>query len=215
MQMYKSHVLRLCRRRAVLRAALALAPWVVFPARAQDQADDPTSAPPRPGDRLIFLAGFKKGEPARSGDLELGGPQAQVYPADPNGVLRNGTRLNLVILVRVGSDGLNEETRERSAEGVVAYSGVCTHQACPVNMWSKDRKAMVCSCHGSIYDPKNGAEVLSGPAPRRLAALPLKSEKWPPHGRRSVHWPRRHSFELIPSVFPCCPSRRATAWANG
>ncbi len=176
MQMYKSHVQRLCRRRAVLRAALALAPWVVFPARAQDQADDPTSAPPRPGDRLIFLAGFKKGEPARSGDLELGGPQAQVYPADPNGVLRNGTRLNLVILVRVGSDGLNEETRERSAEGVVAYSGVCTHQACPVNMWSKDRKAMVCSCHGSIYDPKNGAEVLSGPAPRRLAALPLKSE---------------------------------------
>ena len=145
MQMYESHVLRLCRHRAVLRAALALAPWVIFPARAQHQADDPTSAPPRPGDRLIFLAGFKKGEPARSGDLELGGPQAQVYPADPNGVLRNGTRLNLVILVRVGSDGVNEETRERSAEGVVAYSGVCTHQACSVNMWSKDRKALVCS----------------------------------------------------------------------
>ena len=176
MQMCRLRVQRLCRRRAVLRAALALAPWMVFPAGAQDHADDPTSAPPQPGDRLIFLAGFKKGEPARSGDLELGGPQAQVYPADPKGILRNGTRLNLVILVRVGNHGLNVETRERSADGVVAYSGVCTHQACPVNMWSRDRKAMVCSCHGSTYDPKNGAEVLSGPAPRRLAALPLKSE---------------------------------------
>lgn len=100
----------------------------------------------------------------------------QAYPADPNGVVRDGTRLNLVILLRVGSDGLSEETHERSADGVVAYSGVCTHQACPVNMWSDDLKAFVCSCHGSIYDPKNGAEVVAGPAPRRLAALPLKSE---------------------------------------
>jgi rieske iron-sulfur protein len=176
METCRLHAQRLCRRRAVLRAALALAPWVVFPAGAQDQAGDPTSQPPQPGDRLIFLAGIKKGEPARSGDLELGGPPAQVYPADPKGNLRNGTRLNLVVLARVGSDGINEETRERSADGVVAYSGICTHQACPVNMWSKDRKLMVCSCHGSTYDPRNGAEVLSGPAPWRLAALPLKSE---------------------------------------
>jgi rieske iron-sulfur protein len=149
---------------------------MVFPAGAQDHADDPTSEPPQPGDRLIFLAGFKKGEPARSGDLELGGPQAQVYPADPKGILRNRTRLNLVILVRVGNDGLNAETRERSADGVVAYSGVCTHQACPVNMWSQDRKVMVCSCHGSTYNPKTSAEVIFGPAPQPLAALPLKSE---------------------------------------
>jgi Rieske Fe-S protein len=90
--------------------------------------------------------------------------------------VRNGSPVNLVILVRVGSDGLNEETRERSADGVVAYSAVCTHQACPVNMWSKDKKALVCSCHGSTFDPKNGAEVIFGPAPNPLAALPLKSE---------------------------------------
>ncbi len=78
--------------------------------------------------------------------------------------------------MNVGSDGLNDETRARSADGVVAYSGVCTHQGCPVNMWSKDKNAMVCSCHGSTYDPKNSAEVIFGPAPRPLPALPLKSE---------------------------------------
>jgi len=59
---------------------------------------------------------------------------------------------------------------------VVAYSGVCTHQGCPVNMWSKDKKAMVCSCHGSTYDLKTSAEVIFGPAPQPLAGLPLKSD---------------------------------------
>src|SRR5271167_2125334 len=54
--------LPLCRRRAMLAAAMALAPWASFPAWGQDQADDPTSAPPQTGDRLILLAGPKKGQ---------------------------------------------------------------------------------------------------------------------------------------------------------
>jgi rieske iron-sulfur protein len=160
-------------RRDVLKAALALAPWLISSARAED---DPAAAPPQVGDHLVFLVGPKKDAPIRSDDLELGGAQAQAYPADPNGLIRNGTRLNLVIVARVGDEGLSDETRARSADGVVAYSGVCTHQACPVNMWSDDLKAFVCSCHGSVYNPKNGAEVEFGPAPRQLPALPLKSE---------------------------------------
>ena len=59
-------------------------------------------------------------------------------------------------------------------DGVVAYSAICTHQACPVNMWAKDRNAFVCSCHGSVFDPKNSAEVIDGPAPRPLPSLGLK-----------------------------------------
>ena len=90
--------------------------------------------------------------------------------------MRDGSPLNLVVLVRVGSDGLDEQTRALSADGVVAYSAICTHQGCPVNQWSKEKKAMVCSCHGSTYDPKNSAEVIFGPAPLPLAGLPLKSE---------------------------------------
>jgi Rieske Fe-S protein len=41
-------------------------------------------------------------------------------------------------------------------------------------MWSKDRNAFVCSCHGSVFDPKNSAEVIDGPAPRPLPSLGLK-----------------------------------------
>ena len=73
--------LLLCRRRAMLGAALALVPWAPFPARAEDQANDRTSGPPQTGDHLVFLTGPKKDQPVRSDDLELGGPQAQAYPA--------------------------------------------------------------------------------------------------------------------------------------
>lgn len=167
--------MQLCRRQAMLGAALALAPWLNIPARAEDQPDE-TAKRPQSGDHLVFLTGPKKGQPARSDDLELGGPQMQTYPADPKGLVRDGSPLNLVVLVRVGSNGLDADTLARSADGVVAYSAICTHQACPVNQWSTEKKAMVCSCHGSTYDPKNGAKVIFGPAPRSLAGLPLKSE---------------------------------------
>jgi rieske iron-sulfur protein len=165
----------MCRRQAMLGAALALTPLLNIRARAEDQPDE-TAKRPQPGDHLVFLSGPKKDQPARAEDFELGGEQLQAYPADPKGLVRDGSPLNLVLLVRVGNDGLDEETRKRAAEGVVAYSAICTHQACPVNQWSKEKSAMVCSCHASTYDPKNGAKVIFGPAPLPLAALPLKSD---------------------------------------
>jgi rieske iron-sulfur protein len=166
---------QLCRRQAMLGAALALSPWLNISARAEDQPDE-TTKPPQIGDHFVFLSGPKKDQTARIDDLELGGPQAQAYPADPKGVVRDGSALNLVLLVRVGNDGLDEQTRKLSADGVAAYSAICTHQACPVSQWSDEKKAMVCSCHQSTYDPKNSAKVIFGPAPAPLAGLPLKSD---------------------------------------
>ena len=174
--MHDEHSLLSSQRRALLKGALALTPLLICPASAQDAPPEADSKPPQPGDRLVFISGPKKGEPIRIDDLVLGGPQVQAYPADPSGVVRDGRKFNLIILTRVGDEGLSEETRARSASGVVAYTGICTHQACPVNMWMEDEKALICSCHGSVYDPKNDANVVSGPAPRNLPALPLKSD---------------------------------------
>ena len=165
-----------CRRQAMLGAALALSPFVEHPgARARSTRRDSQSSR-NPAIISFFSAGRRRASPLAADDLELGGPQAQAYPADPKGVVRDGSPLNLVLLVRVGNDGLDEQTRKLSADGVVAYSAICTHQACPVNQWSNEKKAMVCSCHGSTYDPKNSAKVIFGPAPLPLAGLPLKSE---------------------------------------
>jgi rieske iron-sulfur protein len=156
-------------RRAVL--GLALAHLVVGTAWADEDA---AKIPPQPDDRFVFLTGPKKGQVVSVDSLTIGGPQVQVYPLSTDGTVRNETPLNLVILARFDPAELSEDTRARAAEGVVAYSAVCTHQACPVNMWSKERNAFVCSCHGSVYDPKNGAEVMAGPAPRPLPSLGLK-----------------------------------------
>ena len=155
-------------RRFVL--GLALMPLLVSAARA----DEPAAMPPQPDDRFVYLTGPKKGQVIKVDDLVLGGPQVQAYPVGQDGTVRNASRLNLVILARFDPAQLTEETRARAAEGVVAYSGICTHQGCPVNMWSKDRDAFVCSCHGSVFNPRNGAEVMAGPAPLPLPVLGLK-----------------------------------------
>jgi len=53
----------------------------------------------------------------------------------------------------------------------VAYSALCTHQACPV-AYQKGRLA--CPCHGSVFDPASGAEVVSGPAQSPLEEIPVE-----------------------------------------
>jgi rieske iron-sulfur protein len=37
-----------------------------------------------------------------------------------------------------------------------------------------DKKVMLCVCHGSEFDPRDRAKVVFGPAPRRLAMVPIK-----------------------------------------
>jgi nitrite reductase/ring-hydroxylating ferredoxin subunit len=55
----------------------------------------------------------------------------------------------------------------------VAYSAICTHQGCTVDY--KDGN-LACPCHGSVFDPANGAAVIAGPAPRPLPEIPVKVE---------------------------------------
>jgi nitrite reductase/ring-hydroxylating ferredoxin subunit len=53
----------------------------------------------------------------------------------------------------------------------VAYSAVCTHQGCTV-AYKEDN--LVCPCHGSTFDPADGAAVVAGPATRPLPEIPVK-----------------------------------------
>lgn len=163
------------RRRRLLGAGVVGVGAAVVPLFAPAaRADDPSESPPQPGDRLAFLTGPKKGTAIKPDDLPIGGPQVQAYPLSPAGIVRDGSRLNLLIVARFDPASLAPETQAHAADGVVAYSAVCTHQACPVNAWSDEKKMAVCSCHGSTYDLRDGAKLVFGPAPSPLAALPLK-----------------------------------------
>jgi Rieske Fe-S protein len=53
----------------------------------------------------------------------------------------------------------------------VAYSAVCTHAGCSV---AYKNAQLACPCHGSLFDPANGAEVVSGPAQTPLPGIPIK-----------------------------------------
>lgn len=160
-----------CRRRTVLQVLAGFG--LGLPRFAAAEGEE--TAAPRENDRLVVALGERAGEPIAPGDLAVGAKQVFAYPQDPvSGVIRNGSRLNQVILVRLDPAELTPDTLTRSVDGVVAYSGVCTHTGCDVADWFDDVRRFKCPCHESEFDPKDGAQVVGGPAPWPLAALPLK-----------------------------------------
>ena len=162
-------------RRTVLKSALGIGVGLQFVDLAASDAEDPKRLRPQPGDIFIFPLGDHQGQIITPQNLPIGGPPVLVYPTDPaTQTLRNGSRLNRVLLVRLAPEDLTEPTRPVAVEGVVGYSAICPHTGCDVIGWENDAKHLVCPCHSSAFDPKDRARVLSGPAPRALAALPLQ-----------------------------------------
>jgi rieske iron-sulfur protein len=112
-------------------------------------------------------------KPLRPADLKPTKPLL-VYPFDPaSGKPKNESRLNKLILVRLPEEQMTPETHARSASGVVAYSGICTHQGCEVKTWMSKESVLACYCHASKFNLFDGAKVVSGPAPSPLPAIPL------------------------------------------
>jgi ubiquinol-cytochrome c reductase iron-sulfur subunit len=65
-------------------------------------------------------------------------------------------------------------------EGIVAYSKICTHAGCAIALYrnplfapTEPKRALVCPCHYSTFDPATGGTVVFGPAGRPLPQLPL------------------------------------------
>ena len=160
-------------RRRVLKACCGLALCAPVVARGDETED--AAAPPRADDVLVFAYGDRAGEVIGPADVALGAKQILAYPMQPMPRrVRDGSRLNQLIVVRLPPEKLTEETRARAADGIVAYSGVCTHTGCDVTEWYGDGLCFKGPCHESEFDPGDGARVVGGPAPLPLAALPLK-----------------------------------------
>jgi len=162
-------------RRKVLRAGLAAGLGALLPPRDVAAVQDaPALSRPKEGD-LLVRSDDSQHRPLRPEDIPKNEPQVAAWAMDPTDrTVRNGSRLNGVILLRLDEAALALETRSRSAGGVVAYTSICTHNGCDVEDWIADRLVLGCACHASEFDPRDGAKVLDGPAPRSLPALPLK-----------------------------------------
>jgi len=162
--------------RTSLLAALLGAPWAR--AWAADAADeDAASERPQPGDLFVFAEGDNEGKIIAPDQLALDEEPVMAWPFDPaRKIARDGSRLNQLLLLRLDPASLDEATRSRAADGIIAYSAICSHAGCPVTGWVEDegKRVLKCFCHNSEYDPRQSSQVVFGPAPRNLAALPVK-----------------------------------------
>lgn len=160
-----------CSRREALVLGLAL----MSAGSAAEAQALPRNMRPQVNDVLVRAGAAPTAtERLSPGDLVLDAPPVLVWPKDPSAdIVRDGSRLNQVLLLRLDPETLDAETRPRSVDGVVAYSATCTHALCPVTQWRADVGVLHCACHNSEFDPRAGARVVGGPAPRRLPPLPL------------------------------------------
>ena len=172
---YRSTEQQRAARRAFLKAVAGVGiglPMASIPARAQGDA---ASLRPKEGDLLVKANGLTP-QALSVDDVPVAAGPIMVWSIDPTDrTVRSGSRFNRVMLVRFDPEKLSDETRSLSAGGVVAYTAICTHSGCEVADWLADEQLLYCSCHSSKFDPKNGARVVDGPAPRSLPALPLKT----------------------------------------
>ncbi len=133
----------------------------------------PETEPPAPGDKLVFAE--DQSHVVVPDDLQLAAAPKTVYAMDPaSKVVKSGTDNNLALVSRFDPSSLSADTKPHAAAGVVAYSAICTHLCCMVSLWDAQHQWLHCPCHHAEYDPRNGAKVMAGPAPRALPVLPLK-----------------------------------------
>lgn len=162
---------RFSRRESLLLAA-AGACYLTSPALAAEEP--PAARRPRKGDQLVFADGERAGQPVRPENVPYGGA-LPAFPKDPaSEIVRDASRLNRVLLLRIEESEISARTAEGAVSGVLAFSSVCTHTGCNIDTRTSESGHLVCPCHGSEFDPKDRAKVMNGPAPRRLAQLPLK-----------------------------------------
>jgi Rieske Fe-S protein len=165
-------------RRFLLASVLVVGAGLAAGRSARAQDDPGGDERPQKDDLLVVSEGPNAGQIVKPSDLTLGGPPVHAWPKDPKtAVVRDGSRLNEIIVMRFDPAELDDDTRARSADGIVAYSAICTHAGCPITAWVKgetsDNNVLKCMCHNSEFDARASAQVVFGPAPRRLAALPL------------------------------------------
>lgn len=156
-------------------AGLSIAAVDVTANRAEAKPKKPEKMRPQVGDLLVHDGVDEGIKPILVSELVLGDEQIMAFPQDSTSkVVRNGSRFNKVMVMKLDPKDMTEKTLANSVDGVVAYSAICTHQGCDVNSYLKDSKEFFCFCHLSRFDPNNRGEVTNGPADRKLAMLPLE-----------------------------------------
>jgi ubiquinol-cytochrome c reductase iron-sulfur subunit len=134
-------------------------------------------APWRRGRRVVR----EDNVPIKAADIERGTFYTGFAEGAPHDLL--GSPL---IIVRLDPKNLKLPAGRAgwAPQGILAYSKICTHAGCAINLYRKPtfppvepKPAFVCPCHYSTFDPASGGTVLFGPAGRDLPQLPLMIDR--------------------------------------
>lgn len=160
-------------RRQVLKVALGAS--LGAPVWTQLAAAKPENKMrPQPGDLVVHRFGDRMGQPIIVDEIAVGDELTQAVTMTPDTkVIRDGSRLNGLNVVRLAPSDLDDKTQPFAADGIVAYSSVCTHQGCDLTLWIAETRTFKCYCHYSEFDASQLGQPNHGPATRKLAILPL------------------------------------------
>ena len=168
-----SCLMRTIDRRRILAAGTAacLAPAIAPAGAWADSGDDM----PVKGDLLVAGDG-EATTPLTADSVKIGADIVTAVAMTPKGVVKNGSRFSKLILFRFDSKDVAAEVRPMTVDGIMAFSAICTHQACELSAWEPAGDALRCFCHGSQFAPAMGGDVTHGPAVKRLPMLPLAKD---------------------------------------
>ncbi len=155
-------------RRMLGAAAAALGAAAVFPIR---------SLGPSPGrslERTSWKAGTRVVDEEGRVVRPEGVPVGSLITVFPEGHADSADSQTVLVRVEEGELKHGPGREDWAPEGLIAYSKICTHAACPVGLYQADTHQLLCPCHQSAFDVLDGAKPVFGPAKRPLPQLPLE-----------------------------------------
>ena len=117
----------------------------------------------KPGARLVTFDGRPITHDALAGGgMIVAFPEGHTDAADSQ-----------IALLRLPGVAAQPGRESWSPEGFFAYSRVCTHAGCAVSQYEDETQALLCPCHQSTFDLRDGCRPVAGPAARPLPQLAL------------------------------------------
>lgn len=142
-----------------------LAVAALFPIRSLGNRPGRTlfQTPWRAGRRAVG----EDGRPVRAEELDVNSV-VTVFPEGHEDAADAQT-----LLIRLPSDVPAPGPGAWTADGLVAFSKICTHAGCPVGLYQAETFELFCPCHQSTFSVLDRARPTFGPATRRLPQLPI------------------------------------------
>jgi ubiquinol-cytochrome c reductase iron-sulfur subunit len=128
-----------------------------------------------PGMRLVTDITY---QPIKADQIPVGG-LVNAVPEDLLEVQEEEGNLDArakaaVIVVRMTPDEIQSQQGQGwDYQGLLCFSKICTHVGCPISLYQKRTHELLCPCHQSTFNLADSANVVFGPAARRMPQLPI------------------------------------------